>query len=232
MHWYPEAKGDKRICEDTAGTESTIQARLQAPRSLWDSTYVETSWITSSNGNKPINLIPRLVKSIDTSYPGTKLGITEYNYGGSAHISGGMALVDVLGVFGNKGVYVANFHEAVKGFLAPAFQMYQNFDGKLSTYGDTSVAAVSPSIEDYSIYASVDSKSSKLLHIMLINKKSTESAITFKIKGSKQYQAGIVYALTKDSTKIARLKDVDPITDNNVNYTVPGLCSASLCIVN
>ena len=110
--------------------------------------------------------------------------------------------------------------------------MYQNFDGKLSTYGDTCVAAVSPSDADYSIYASIDSKSSKLLHVMLINKKSTESAITFKIKGTKQYKAGIVYALTKDSTKIARLKDVDPITGNNVNYTVPGLCCASLCIVN
>lgn len=222
VHWYPEAKGDKRISEDTVGTEATIHARLQAPRSLWDSTYVETSWITGID-NKPINLIPRLVKSIDTTYPGTKLGITEYNYGGSAHISGGMALVDVLGVFGNKGIYVANFHEAVKGFLAPAFQMYQNFDGKLSTYGDTCVAAVSPSVADYSVYASVDSKSSKLLHIMLINKKSTESVVTFKIKGAKQYQSGIVYALTKDSTKIARLKDVDLIADNNVSYTVPEL---------
>ena len=107
VHWYPEAKGDKRICEDTAGTESTIQARLQAPRSLWDSTYVENSWIAS--GNKPVNLIPRLLKSIDTTYPGTKLGITEYNYGGSAHISGGMALADVLGVFGNKGVICREF---------------------------------------------------------------------------------------------------------------------------
>ncbi len=222
VHWYPEAKGDKRICEDTAGTESTIQARLQAPRSLWDSTYVETSWITSSNGNKPINLIPRLTKSIDTSYPGTKLGITEYNYGGSAHISGALALCDVLGVFGSNGVYVANYHEAVKGFIAPAFQMYQNFDGKLSTYGDTSVAASSPSVEDYSVYASVDSKSSKLLHIMLINKKSTESEVTFQIKGTKQYKAGIVYALTKDSAAIGRLNDVDPISDNNVSYTVPG----------
>jgi len=220
VHWYPEAKGDARICQDSAGTESTIQARLQAPRSLWDSTYIENSWIAS--GNNPVNLLPRLIKSIDTTYPGTKLGITEYNYGGHAHISGGMALVDVLGVFGNKGLYVANFHEGVKGFLAPAFQMYQNFDGKLSTYGDTSVAAVSPSSADYSVFASVNSKSSKLLHVMLINKKSTESAITFKIKGAKQYQSGIVYALTKDSTKIARLRDVDPITGNNVNYTVPG----------
>jgi Glycoside hydrolase family 44/Divergent InlB B-repeat domain/Carbohydrate binding domain len=221
VHWYPEAKGDKRICEDTAGTESTIQARLQAPRSLWDSAYVETSWITNSNGNKPINLIPRLIKSIDTSYPGTKLGITEYNYGGFAHISGGLALCDVLGVFGSKGIYVANYHESVKGFIAPAFQMYQNFDGNFSTYGDTSVAASSPSVEDYSVYASLDSKSSKLLHIMLINKKSAESAVTFHIKGTKQYKAGIVYALTKDSLKIGRLKDVDPITDNNVNYTAP-----------
>lgn len=221
VHWYPEAKGDKRICEDTAGSESTIQARLQAPRSLWDSTYVETSWITSSNSGKAINLLPRLQKSIDTTYPGTKLGITEYNYGGSAHISGALALVDVLGVFGSKGVYVANLHDAVKGFLAPAFLMYQNFDGKYSTYGDTCVAAVSPSAADYSVYASLDSKSSKLLHVMLINKKSTESSITFNIKGTKQYKAGIVYALTKDSTKIARLKDVDPISNSKVNYTVP-----------
>jgi uncharacterized repeat protein (TIGR02543 family) len=219
VHWYPEAKGDKRICEDSSGTEATIQARLQAPRSLWDSTYIENSWISS--GNTPVNLLPRLLKSIDTTYPGTKLGITEYGYGGSAHISGGMALVDVLGAFGKKGVYLANLHAAVTGFLAPAFQMYQNFDGKLSTYGDTSVAAVSPNNDDYSVYASVDSKSSKLLHIMLINKKSTESPITFKIKGTKQYHAGIVYGLTKDSTKIARLKDVDQITDNNVNYTAP-----------
>jgi uncharacterized repeat protein (TIGR02543 family) len=133
-----------------------------------------------------------------------------------------MALADVLGVFGNYGVYVANLHDAIKGFCAPAFLLYQNFDGKLSTYGDTCVAAVSPSNDDYSVYASIDSKSSKLLHIMLINKKSTESAITFKIKGTKQYHAGIVYGLTKDSTKIAHMKDVDQITGNNVNYTAPG----------
>jgi hypothetical protein len=221
VHWYPEAKGDNRICNDSIGTESTILARLQAPRSLWDSTYIENSWIADGLGKKPINLLSRFKKSIDTYYPGTKLGITEYGYGGSAHISGGMALADVLGVFGNYGVYVANLHDAVKGFCAPAFQMYQNFDGKLSTYGDTSVAAVSPSNDDYSVYASIDSKSSKLLHIMLINKKSTESAITFKIKGTKQYHAGIVYGLTKDSTKIARMKDVDPITSNNVSYTAP-----------
>jgi len=99
--------------------------------------------------------------------------------------------------------------------------LYQNFDGKFSSYGDTSVAASSPSVEDFSAYAAIDSKSSKLLHIMLINKKSSESAITFQIKGAKQYKSGIVYALTNDSVKIGRMKDIELITGNNINYTVP-----------
>jgi len=35
VHWYPEAKGARRITErDTS--PKTAAARLQAPRSLWD----------------------------------------------------------------------------------------------------------------------------------------------------------------------------------------------------
>ena len=44
VHWYPEAKGAKRITEKDVSPK-TVEARLQAPRSLWDPTYVEKSWI-------------------------------------------------------------------------------------------------------------------------------------------------------------------------------------------
>jgi hypothetical protein len=222
VHWYPEAKGDVRICSDSVGgSESTIQARLQAPRSLWDTTYKETSWVADNTGG-PIYLLPRLFKSINKWYPGTKLGITEYTYGGAVHISGGLALVDVLGIFGSRGVYVANLHEALRGYLKSAFLLYQNFDGKFSAYGDTSVAASSPKESDYSVFASTDAKRSKLLHVIFINKKSTASSITLQIKGSKQYRAGIVYGFTGDSSGIARLADVGTINSNTVAYTAPG----------
>src|SRR5262249_23917293 len=60
LHWYPEAQGDgKRITdESTAPSAGLVTAREQAPRSLWDSTYTETSWITSTSTHGPINLIP------------------------------------------------------------------------------------------------------------------------------------------------------------------------------
>ncbi len=49
LHWYPEAQGNgTRI---TAGGEfdtspAVVEARVQAPRSLWDATYFEDSYIT------------------------------------------------------------------------------------------------------------------------------------------------------------------------------------------
>lgn len=221
VHWYPEAKGDVRICNDSVGgSESTIQARLQAPRSLWDTTYKEVSWIADNTGT--IYLLPRLFSSINKWYPGTKLGITEYTYGGALHVSGGLALADVLGIFGSRGVYVANLHESLRGFLKSAFLLYQNFDGMYSSYGDTSVAASSPKDSAYSVYASIDAKRDKLLHVVLINKKSAASSLTLQIKGSKQYKAGIVYGFTGDSSTIARLADVGAINSNTVAYTAPG----------
>ena len=80
---------------------------MQAPRSLWDPTYVEKSWITKQSTHGPIRLLPRLQEKIDKHYPGTRLAITEYNYGGGADISGAIAQADVLGIFGREGVFAA-----------------------------------------------------------------------------------------------------------------------------
>ena len=49
VHWYPEARGTKRIT-DKDNSPKTVAARLQAPRSLWDPTYMEKSWITGLDG--------------------------------------------------------------------------------------------------------------------------------------------------------------------------------------
>src|SRR5262249_38935497 len=107
VHWYPEAtRGGTRII-GTDTTPAVVAARLQAPRSLWDPSYTETSWITSSSTFGPIRLIPRLFDKIAASDPGTKLAITEYNYGGGSHICGAIAEADVLGVFGREGVFAA-----------------------------------------------------------------------------------------------------------------------------
>jgi hypothetical protein len=46
LHWYPEATGTSgaRIT-GTSTASDVVQARVQAPRSLWDPSYTENSWI-------------------------------------------------------------------------------------------------------------------------------------------------------------------------------------------
>jgi len=51
-----------------------------------------------------VELIPRLKRWVAQCYPGLKIGITEYNWGGEDDISGALALADILGVFGREGL--------------------------------------------------------------------------------------------------------------------------------
>jgi mannan endo-1,4-beta-mannosidase len=173
VHWYPEARGTKRITEkDVSG--KTVTARLQATRSLWDPTYTEKSWITAEWG-KPIRLIPWLEERIAARYPGTKLGMTEYNFGAGDHISGGLAQADALGIFGREGLALANYWGDGPGngelpkFIKSAFKLYRNYDGKQGTFGDTAVAATAD-LDKSSIYAATDSKRPDLLTVLVINK--------------------------------------------------------------
>ena len=77
-HYYP-AIGTQggEITNDYAPQDSaTIWARVNGPRSLWDATFNERSWVNNYLG-QPIRLLPRLRAQIAAHYPGTKIAITE-----------------------------------------------------------------------------------------------------------------------------------------------------------
>lgn len=174
VHWYPESRGTKRITESDT-TRKTIDARLQAPRSFWDPTFQEKSWITDQ-WKKPIRLIPWLLELVNERYPGTKVGMTEYNFGAGDDISGGLAQIDVLGVLGREGAYLANYWGNGAGvgelpkYIAAAFRFYRNYDGKGGKFGDTAVAATTPDNAKASIFAATDSKNPGSLTVIVINK--------------------------------------------------------------
>ena len=179
LHWYPEARGDHRIVfEPTTpsyGTNNDIDARLQAPRSLWDPSYVETSWITqyTTNGGG-IQLLPRLKSAVNQYFPGTGLALTEYNYGGTEHISGGVAQADVLGILGEfqtAGCFWPLTSD--NGYVNAAFKMYRNYDGSNSGFGSASLGATSSNNSIAGIHASrvADGK----LTIVSINRSRTLS---------------------------------------------------------
>ncbi len=187
IHWYPEAYGDGIRITLNNGKEGpgTFKARIQAPRSLWDPTYVEDSWIARNLGNKPIVLLPGVQKQIRTQYPGTKLAITEYDFGGGSHVSGLLAQADVLGSFGRYGVFAACHWgiEANRPAVVGGFRVFRNFDGGTRNFGDQglSVSGVDPSAA--SVYAALDSKNPRRMTVVLINKTGSDRAMTVSLKG-------------------------------------------------
>ncbi len=224
LHWYPEARGGgDRICfgENIANTDCN-KARLQAPRTLWDPTYLEDSWIGTYCSDK-LPLLPTVQKSIDTYNPGTKLAFTEYHFGGDEHITGGIAQADVLGIFGKYGVYVANIWGG-GSYTAAGFNIFTNYDGKGSAYGDTKVKAETSDDVNSSVYASVDANDDSKLHVIMINKNYDSSIdVNFDIASDEAYKSAKVYAFDRGSSKIYEKAPITNISGNNVSYTVPAL---------
>ncbi len=93
-HLYPQQSG---VAFGEVGDAATQELRLRSTRQLWDPAYTDESWI-----NQPIQYIPRMRQLVDENYPGTKLAITEYNWGALNHINGALAQADVLGIFGRE----------------------------------------------------------------------------------------------------------------------------------
>ena len=149
-----------------------VAARLQAPRSLWDPTYVEDSWIAKQNGNAPIELIPRMQKIIKKNYPETRLAILEYHYGAPHHISGGLATADVLGIFGRYGVAGCQWSVNDNNrYEQAAFRLYLNYDGEGSRFEENAIGMPSTAPQHESIYAAC-SEDKKTVTVVLINKQS------------------------------------------------------------
>lgn len=222
IHWYPEVRvGDVRITEPNADP-AVAAAREQAPRSLWDPTFTETSWITQFSTNGPINLLPRLQAKIDEHYPGTRLAITEYSYGGGAHISGAIAQADVLGIFGRHGVFAATMwrlHEDQQ-FIYGAFDMFRNYDGNNGSFGDTSIRAATSDIDTTSVYASVDSNEANRMVIVCINKADEPQTASIEISHPEALTTAQVYTLTSTSSTPQRQSDI-AVASNAFSYTMP-----------
>jgi hypothetical protein len=160
IHYYPEG-----VFSDEVDPETAAQ-RLRSTRSLWDPNYLDESWIWV-----PIQLIPRMRQLAEGVYPGTKLGISEWNWGAEETLNGALAIADVLGIYGREDLYFAAYWRypplGSPGFYA--FKLYTNYDGQGGRFGDTSVRATSFDQDRIASYAAVDSRTGNL-HLMLINK--------------------------------------------------------------
>lgn len=229
LHWYPEARGaNKRITED--GTEQDLyDARMQAPRSLWDPSYTENSWISQFSTNGPIRLIPLMFEKIAADYPGTKLAFTEWNYGGGGHITGGVAVADVLGVFGREGVFAATYWhlKSDESFAYGGFDMYRNFDGKGGHFGDTSVKATTGDVVKVIAYASTDTASPGTVTVVLINKAFSATSVNLNLSGIGGMRVNGAYRLTGAASSPAAIA-APAVAGTSISMSLPATSVTTL----
>ena len=226
IHYYSEAKGECRVteCEDPTHT-SCIEARVQAPRTLWDPTYLEVSWL-ADNYPEFMPVFRHVQNSIDTYYPDTKIALTEYNFGGGNQISGAVAQADALGVFAENGVYVSNLWAINSDFSyqLSAIDLYTNYDGNGSAFGNTLLTASSSNIEKGTVYAAIDGTDESRMTMVLTNKSVTETQNAhITLDSSAEYSSAKVYGITGDSSEIQLLSTVDNIADNQFTLEVPAM---------
>ena len=185
LHWYSEAQsadGARVTSLNGANlTDAQVQAIVQSPRSLWDNTYTENSWITQYLGG-PVQLLTRLQAKIDADWPGTRLAITEYGNGGDNHIAGTIAQADNLGIFGSRDVYAATLWplNASSPFILAGFRMFRGFDGVAADFGDLSIKATSSDAAKVAAYVSRDTRTTGRVIIVAINRSSVGQDVAFR----------------------------------------------------
>jgi hypothetical protein len=183
FHWYPEATDNSgnRVVDLNGPTLSADQvtAIVQAPRSLWDTTYSEDSWVSVGLGG-PIFILGRLQSRITAENPGMKISITEYNNGGAQHIAGTIAQADNLGIFGAQALFAATMWPltATEPYLLAGFRAFRDFDGANHNFGDTSVETTSGNIANVAVYVSTDSARPGRVVMVAINRSLADQATT------------------------------------------------------
>jgi hypothetical protein len=229
LHWYPEAKGGgTRIVFDPAPTDATKlaayqEARMQAPRSLWDATFKETSWIADNLKGEAIKLIPRMKEKIAAKYPGTKLAFTEWNYGGGNDISGAIATADVLGIFGRERVDMAHIWPLTpkEPFVAAGVKVFRNYDGKSGEFGDIAIASTNSDTTNTSVYASLSSSRPNQVVVVAINKKSAVVTAGIRLAHPRELGSSKVFVLAGSKAELAVGTAPTAIGKNAFTYAMP-----------
>ncbi len=214
LHFYPQAS---EVALRAAGGASSQASRLETTRNLWDTEYVDPTWI-----DEPIYLIPRMREWVDTHYPGTKLALTEYNWGGLEHINGALAQADVLGIFGREGLDLATLWDP-PGRLQPgafAFRMYRNYDGFGGKFGDVVLPSISTDYDEIAIYAATRSDDNAVT-IMVINKSRRELTTELAFGDDRFSTSAELYRYSSDDLlSIVRL-DNQSIQSGNLELVLP-----------
>ena len=236
LHTYFAATyNGKALGLNPAGDTGAQTARLNSTRAFWDPNYTDPNfpqpnYSTDSNYAAscytPLQapqLIPMMREWVARDYPGTKLAIDEYNWGGMEAVNGAIAQADILGIFGREGLDLGTMWPTsdpsgqIPGRMA--FAMYRNYDGARSTFGDmglasTSAAAGADAEGSLAVYGALRT-SDNAVTVMVINKTYADQTQTLSLANVNA--SGPAKAYLYSSANLAAI-----VQQANIPVTPPG----------
>jgi hypothetical protein len=169
---------------------------------------------------------------VNADYPGTKVAFTEYNWGGQENVNGAVAQADILGIFGKYGLDLATLwgppdpKTQIPGLMA--FEIYRNYDGNNSTFGDIALSSNSNNQALLSVYGALRSSDNSVT-VMVLNKTYGPLASKLSIQNlTTMHGKAEVFQYSNDNINaIVSLKPVavTPLagggTTSTISYTFP-----------
>lgn len=192
LHYYPQGTGVVDFNGNLAFSESPEVAarRLRSLKELYDDSWVSESWIgdlgdfDSNHYDKP-QLLRRARAWIDAECPGTKLALTEYNWGADQGVTGALAQAEALAIFGREGVDLATrwVAPAPGSLVERAFSLFLNYDSAGSRVEGDSTRAISADVDVLGAYA-VDLPGQRSM-LLLFNKATVANTAEINLDGAR-----------------------------------------------
>lgn len=220
---------------------ATNEAILQGARSLYDPTYVENSWLQPWCGQY-FPFLANLKESVDKYYPGTKIAISEYDITCPGKTKteeinpavSALSEAEALGAFAMNEVYFATYwgNLAENPYILSAINLYTNYDGKGSAFGDTLVESSTESLDKAAVFSSINSEDKTKVTMVLSNKDMTKTENAhITLEGTDvDYKSAVVYAITPDHSDIRVINVNNSVNGNTVDVELPPLSVAQIVI--
>jgi len=216
VHYYPQAAG-ARSCDESNTTQNMY--RLDAPRSLYDYSYTDPSWI-----NTPIALIPRYRNLISQAYPNTKFSISEYTFGGDNCITSTVAHSEALAIFATYGVFAATRWSKPNpgAMVTNAFNIFTNYDGKGSNIYDSQPFAVNvkdSNVEVVTTYSFIAKDKSKMFVVSYNKDQNNDNTVNVQLTNNND-NLKINGDLSVYGVDATGLKYIGTVTPNQSSFTL------------
>ena len=113
---------------------------------------------------------------------------------------------DTLGIFAQYGVYEANLFSMDCQYQLAAINMFTDYDGKGSSFGDTLVSCQSDDIETSVAYAAINGDSSDTVTLVVTNKSFGETT-TANISLDSEYKYAHLYGINSMAAQVFDMTD-------------------------